>query len=106
VNFWANYLIALAIVAAVLSVLAYAGRRIAQAPHRSGIARIVTVVESTVLSQHAGLHVVRVGERHILIGVTASSVSTLAIIDGGSFDCAPLRLASLAQDRSAQDDRR
>ena len=42
--------------------------------------RIVALLETTTLPQGASLHVLRVGERYLLVGRSASSVATLCEI--------------------------
>jgi flagellar biogenesis protein FliO len=88
VSFWANYALALALVAIMLAGLAFAGRflkRTASRAHAGG--RFVCVVESAMLSPHASLHVVKAGRGYLLIGVTNASICRLAEIDASdSFD--------------------
>ncbi len=78
-SFWLNYVFALLVVALMLGGL-YAivrglarGRILASADRR-----LVTVLESTMLSQHAALHVVKVGTKYYLIGGGQGHVSSLA----------------------------
>lgn len=78
-----NYLVAPALVALVLAGLAFAARRVERMRGRFGGTRTIEVIESRMLSQHASLHIVRVGERRLLIGVTASAVSLLSALDEG-----------------------
>lgn len=82
-NFWFNYIGALVVVALMLGGL-YAvvrglarGRVIASANRR-----IVTVLESTPLSQQSAMHVVKVASRYYLIGASNGHVSTLGEMDG------------------------
>jgi flagellar biogenesis protein FliO len=77
-GFWLNYVFALLVVALLLGGL-YAvvrglarGRMIASANRR-----LVTVLETTPLSQHAALHVIKVGERYYLIGGGQGHVNSL-----------------------------
>ena len=78
-GFWLQYLLALVVVALMLGGL-YAivrgvarGRVIASADRR-----LVSVLESTVLSQHAALHVVKAAGKYILVGASnGGGVTTL-----------------------------
>ena len=81
-SFWANYAVALALVAIVLAGLAFVGRflkRAASRAHAGG--RFVYVVESAILSPQASLYVVKAGRRYLLIGVSNASISRLTEID-------------------------
>jgi len=78
-GFWFQYLFALLVVALLLGGL-YAvvrglgrGRMLTSAQRR-----IVTVLESTPLSQHAALHVIKVGDKYYLIGGGQGHVSSLS----------------------------
>jgi len=78
-GFWLSYVFALLVVALLLGGL-YAivrglsrGRMLASANRR-----LVTVLESTVLSQHSALHVVKVGGRYYLIGGGQGHVNALS----------------------------
>jgi flagellar biogenesis protein FliO len=77
-SFWAGYLERLALVALVLVALYLAGRRLRQTRFFARTGRTLNVLESIMLSQHAALHVVRVGARYFLIGSAAGGVSALA----------------------------
>jgi flagellar biogenesis protein FliO len=77
-SFWLQYTGALLVVALLLGGL-YAvvrglarGRVIASAERR-----LLTVLESTMLSQHAAVHVVKVGKRYVMIGASNGNVSML-----------------------------
>jgi flagellar biogenesis protein FliO len=76
--FWGGYVERLAVVASVLAAVYLLARRLRGTKFFTGRARCVNVIESTMLSQHAALHVVRVGKRCFLIGSAAGGVSTLA----------------------------
>ncbi|MGA8576429.1 MAG: flagellar biosynthetic protein FliO [Candidatus Cybelea sp.] len=76
-NFWASYVAKLAIVALGVAVLYLLARKLRQARFLGDIGRCVRLVESTALSQHAALHVVRVGRRYFLIG-SSTGVDLLA----------------------------
>ena len=78
-GFWVNYFLALLIVALMLSGLYIIVRGLARGRiFASAGRRLVTVIESTALSQHVNVHVVKVGERYLLVGGANGSVSTLA----------------------------
>lgn len=78
-GFWINYVLALVVVGLMLGGL-YAivrglarGRVLASADRR-----LVAVLESTMLSQHNAIHVVKVGTRYLLIGGSNGQVNTLS----------------------------
>ncbi len=79
-GFWLNYVLALLVVALMLGGLyavmrGFARGRLLAAADR----RLVSVLESTMLSQHGSLHVVKVGSRYFLLGGGShASPSTLA----------------------------
>ena len=78
-GFWFNYFLALTIVALMLGGLYIIVRGLARGRvFASANRRMVTVLESTMLSQHVSVHVVKVGGRYLLIGGSNGSVSTLA----------------------------
>lgn len=80
-SFWLKYLLSLATVTLALGALYALTRRLAR--HRGshgGSGRIADVLESTMLSQHASIHVVKIGSRRVLIGAGNAAVSTLAEI--------------------------
>ena len=84
-GFILHYVIALAAVALMLvglqaSARAYARRR----SNRSDINRIVTILESTPLTQQATLHVVNAEARRFLIGACPSGIVLLAVLRGPS----------------------
>ncbi len=77
-GFLLQYLLALLVVALMLGGL-YAvvrglarGRLLASADRR-----LVSVLESTVLSQHAAVHVVKAGTKYLLLGASNGGVTTL-----------------------------
>ena len=81
-SFWTNYALALATVALMLAGLHMLARRIARGrSFGSANRRLVTVIESTMLSQHASVHVVKVGARYLVIGAANAALSTLAEIE-------------------------
>ncbi len=86
-GFWLQYLLALVVVALMLGGL-YAvvrglarGRLIASADRR-----LVSVLESTVLSQHAAVHVVKAGGKYLLLGATNGGVTTLGELPAEEVD--------------------
>lgn len=77
-SFWGAYAVRLAIVALVLFAF-YAVARCFRNAHPFGRrGRRLDVLESTMLSQHAALHLVRVDARYFLIGSAAAGVSRIA----------------------------
>lgn len=89
-SFWTNYLLTLATVTLVLTGLFVLARRLAQRrAFECADRRIVTVLESTMLSQHASLHVVRVGARYLLIGAANAAISTLGHIPKDDAEAVP-----------------
>lgn len=102
-GFWINYLFALAVVTAVLAVLFAIARAVGRGRirlpniaitsaaaavasgkyHRRRRERFVTILESTMLSHHASLHVVQAGpRRYLLIGTTAAATTTASSAAG------------------------
>jgi flagellar biogenesis protein FliO len=78
-SFWVNYFLALTIVALMLGGLYMIVRGLARGRvFASADRRMVTVLESTMLSQHASVHVVKVGARYMLVGGSNGHVSMLA----------------------------
>jgi flagellar biogenesis protein FliO len=78
-SFWLNYFLALTIVALMLGGLYIIVRGLARGRvFASANRRMVTVLESTMLSQHASVHVVKVGQRYLLVGGSNGNVSMLA----------------------------
>jgi len=76
-TFWANYLLALLVVGLMLLGLAVVARNFARGRVLSSSGnRLVTVVESTMLSQHASVHVVKAGGRYLLIGGSNNGPTT------------------------------
>jgi flagellar biogenesis protein FliO len=77
-GFWLNYVFALLVVALLLGGLYAVVRGLARGRVIvSANRRLVTVLESTVLTQHAALHVVKVGSRYFLIGGGQGHVNSL-----------------------------
>ena len=76
--FWVNYVLALVVVALMLGglyalVRGFARGRVLASANR----RLVTVLESTALSQHAAVHVVKVGAKYFLVGASNGQVNTI-----------------------------
>jgi len=68
-SFWLSYVFALLVVALLLGGLYLVVRGLARGRIlTSATRRLVTVLESTPLSQHSALHVIKVGARYYLIG--------------------------------------
>lgn len=86
-SFWLNYVGALLVVALMLGGLYAVVRGLARGRVlASTTRRIVTVLESTPLSQHSAMHVVKVGSKYFLIGASNAHVSTLGEMDGPEVD--------------------
>ncbi len=80
-NFWLNYFLALVVVGLMLLGLVIVARNLARGRVLSSGRRLVTLLESTMLSQHVAVHVVKVGERYLLIGgANGGAPTTLAEI--------------------------
>jgi|ERR1700722_1103187 flagellar biogenesis protein FliO len=68
-SFWEAYAIKLLILGLMLAALYALGRRLKGVKFFArGADRYVTVIESTMLSQHTAVHLLRVGTRYLLIG--------------------------------------
>ena len=86
-GFWLNYFLALTIVALMLGGLYIIVRGLARGRvFASANRRMVTVLESTMLSQHASVHVVKVGQRYFLVGGSNGNVSMLTELPGDELD--------------------
>ena len=86
-GFWFNYIVALVVVALMLGGLYAVVRGLARGRVLlSTSKRIVTVVESTALSQRSAVHVVKVGKKYYLIGASEGHVSTLGELDNDELD--------------------
>ncbi len=82
-SFWINYFLALSIVALMLVGLYIIVRGLARGRvFASANRRMVTVLESTMLSQHSSVHVVKVGNRYMLVGGSNGNVSMLTELPG------------------------
>jgi flagellar biogenesis protein FliO len=76
--FWGAYALRLAILAIVLCALYAVARRLRDTKLFARHGRRIDVLESAMLSQHAGLHLVRVDARYFLIGSAAAGVTRIA----------------------------
>jgi flagellar biogenesis protein FliO len=83
-SFWEAYALKLLILGAALAALYLLGRRLQGARFFArGDGRYVTVIESTMLSQHAAVHLLRVGTRYLLIGGGNAGLFKLAEFSAG-----------------------
>jgi flagellar biogenesis protein FliO len=78
-SFWAGYIAKLALVALAFAVVYVLARWVRRTRFFERTDRLVNVVESTALSQHAALYLVRAGSRYFLIG---TGVCMLAEVTG------------------------
>lgn len=77
-GFWLNYFGALLVVALLLVGLYAVVRGLARGRVlASADRRLITVLESTPLSQHSAVHVVKAGGRYYMLGANQGAVSTL-----------------------------
>ncbi|HET9393359.1 MAG TPA: flagellar biosynthetic protein FliO [Candidatus Rubrimentiphilum sp.] len=80
-GFILHYVLALAAVALMLVGLQASARAYVRRRSRGSVAnRIVTIIESTPLTQQAALHVIHVEARRFLIGVSPNGVVLLAVL--------------------------
>jgi len=85
--FWLNYLGALLVVALLLGGLYAIVRGLARGRVLvSAQRRLVTVLESTALSQHTAVHAVKVGKRYFLLGASNGNVSSLGELPSEEVD--------------------
>jgi flagellar biogenesis protein FliO len=86
-SFWEAYALKLAILALVLTALYALARRVKGVRFFArGVDRHVTVIESTMLSQHAGVYLLRVGRRYLLIGGGNAGLFKLAEFSPGELE--------------------
>jgi flagellar biogenesis protein FliO len=86
-GFWLQYAFALLVVALMLGGLYAVVRGLARGRLLvSSERRLITVLESTQLSQHAALHVVKVGVHYYLIGGGNGNVSTLSELEAAEVE--------------------
>ena len=78
-GFWLQYAFALLVVALMLGGLYAVARGLARGRVlASSDRRLVAVLESTVLSQHSAVHVIKAGTKYLLVGATNNGgVTTL-----------------------------
>lgn len=81
--FWASYFERLAIVGIVLLAVYFLARKLRETRLFRRGGRRLNVVESTILSPHTALHLVRVERRYFLIGSGTNGVTRLAEIEEG-----------------------
>jgi flagellar biogenesis protein FliO len=89
-SFWEAYALKLLILGLMLAALYAVARRLKGVrffPH--GVDRYVTVIESTMLSQHAAVHLLRVGRRYLLIGGGNAGLFRLAELSAGELEATP-----------------
>jgi flagellar biogenesis protein FliO len=81
-GFWVQYVFALLVVALMLGGLYAVVRGLARGRLiASSERRLVTVLESTPLSQHAAVHVIKVGARYYLVGAANGAMETLTELE-------------------------
>ena len=87
-EFAGRMLAALAVIAAVLFALQYVARYGSRRQFRGGrsAGRLVTVLETTPLPNGSSLHVVKVGDRYVVIGRSSNSLSTLCDLPSASVE--------------------
>ncbi|MEO9264565.1 MAG: flagellar biosynthetic protein FliO [Candidatus Baltobacteraceae bacterium] len=78
-GFWLQYFVALVVVALMLGGLYAVTRGLARGRVLSSAdRRLVTVLESTVLTQHTAVHVIKAGSRYLMLGASNNGgVNTL-----------------------------
>lgn len=77
-SFWAAYLERLGLVALLLGLLYLIARRLRSLRFFSARSRSIAVIESAILSQHAAVHVVRVGARYFALGTGVARLAELS----------------------------
>ncbi|HXB84049.1 MAG TPA: flagellar biosynthetic protein FliO [Candidatus Acidoferrum sp.] len=86
-SFWEAYAVKLLILGLVLAALYAVARRLKGARFFArGVDRYVTVIESTMLSQQAAVHLLRVGTRYLLIGGGNAGLFKLAEFSAGELE--------------------
>jgi hypothetical protein len=77
-SFWASYIAKLAIVGVALGALYMIACRLRRTRiFACGAGRCVSVIESTMLSQHAAVHLLRAGTRYFLVGSASAGICML-----------------------------
>jgi flagellar biogenesis protein FliO len=78
-SFWASYLLKVGIVGALLAALYAAARALRRTRFFGRPAdRRIRVLETALLSQHAAIYLLGVGERYFLVGASGATIATLA----------------------------
>ncbi|MGA8796074.1 MAG: flagellar biosynthetic protein FliO [Candidatus Cybelea sp.] len=86
-SFWEAYAVKLLILGLMLAALYAVARRLKGLRFFArGVDRYVTVIESTMLSQHAAVHLLRVGTRYLLIGGGNAGLFKLAEFTAGELE--------------------
>ena len=86
-SFWQAYAVKLLILGLMLATLYALARRLKGVRFFArGVDRYVTVIESTMLSQHAAVHLLRVGRRYLLIGGGNAGLFKLAEFSAGELE--------------------
>jgi flagellar biogenesis protein FliO len=86
-SFWEAYAVKLLILGLMLAALYALARRLKGLRFFArGVDRYVTVIESTMLSQHATVHLLRVGRRYLLIGGGNAGLFKLAEFSVGELE--------------------
>jgi flagellar biogenesis protein FliO len=101
VSFWSAYALKLALIALLLAGLyALAGLLRRARFFDGGDSRLVTVVESVMLSPHLWVHVVKVGTRYLCVGGSEAAIAMLAELTPG--EVAARRASASRSRRSAR----
>ena len=78
-SFWAGYLLKLGVAGALLAALYAVARVLRRMRFFARPAnRKIRVIETAVLSQHAAIYLLRVGQRCFLVGTAGADIATLA----------------------------
>jgi flagellar biogenesis protein FliO len=86
-SFWEAYAVKLLILGLMLTALYAVARRLKGLRFFArGVDRYVTVIESTMLSQQAAVHLLRVGTRYLLIGGGNAGLFKLAEFSAGELE--------------------
>jgi flagellar biogenesis protein FliO len=86
-SFWEGYIVKLAILGAMLAATYALARKLKTTKlFGGGARRYVEVIESTMLSQHAAVHLLRVGSRYLLIGGGTAGLFKLAEFSPGELE--------------------
>jgi flagellar biogenesis protein FliO len=86
-SFWLQYILALVVVGLMLGGLYVVVRGLSRSRVLlSSSNRLITVLETTMLSQHSSCHVIKAGSHYYLIGVSNGHVSTLGELPADEVD--------------------